>query len=221
MKFVNHAFRYFLTGVITLLPFIVTVALVTWLSGFLASYLGPKTVVGKMLMKLGMGMAPETAGTVSIWAYVWGWLIVLIVIFVVGILMETALKRVWTACIDNQVKKIPIIGQVYSTTRQFTALMKKNEDDAMQNMSPVYCRFGGTLFLALLPVGDEYEVEGRNYRIVLIPTAPVPFGGAVMLVPSEDVLPANISMDALMAFYVSMGASSGDFMTKKEKCENE
>ncbi len=203
MKPLRLILRVFVTGTITLLPLVVTVALVAWLTGFLNTYFGPHTAVGKALENIG--------GT-----YLIGWLLVLGVIFVVGILMETALKHLWTACIDNQIKKIPIIGQIYGTTRQFTDLMKSGGgDDAMKNMSPVYCRFGGTMFLALMPVADEFMVEGRAYRIVVIPTAPVPFGGAVLLVPTEDVLPANISMDTLMAFYVSMGASTGDFLPKQ------
>jgi uncharacterized membrane protein len=40
---------------------------------------------------------------------------------------------------------------------------------------------------------------------VLVPTAPVPFGGALIYVPAEWVRPANIGVERLTAVYVSMG----------------
>lgn len=49
------------------------------------------------------------------------------------------------------------------------------------------------------------EIEGRRYLAVLVPTAPVPFGGALIYVPAEWVRPAEIGVDKLTAIYVSMG----------------
>jgi uncharacterized membrane protein len=43
---------------------------------------------------------------------------------------------------------------------------------------------------------------------VLVPTAPVPFGGALIYVPVEWVRPAGIGVERLTAIYVSMGMTS-------------
>ena len=59
--------------------------------------------------------------------------------------------------------------------------------------------------LALAPSASTVEIEGRGYRAVLVPTAPVPFGGALLYVPAAWVRPANIGVDQLTAIYVSMG----------------
>ena len=74
-------------------------------------------------------------------------------------------------------------------------------------MSPVWCFFGGkgAAVLALAPSAQPIEIDGRNYLAVLIPTAPVPFGGALLYVPAEWVRPADIGVDALTGIYVSMG----------------
>jgi uncharacterized membrane protein len=40
---------------------------------------------------------------------------------------------------------------------------------------------------------------------VLIPTAPVPIGGALLYVPADWVRPADISIETLTTIYVSMG----------------
>jgi uncharacterized membrane protein len=59
--------------------------------------------------------------------------------------------------------------------------------------------------LALAPSPEPVQIDGRSYVAVLIPTAPVPFGGALLYVPAESVRPAEIGVERLTAIYVSMG----------------
>ncbi len=82
-------------------------------------------------------------------------------------------------------------------------------------MTPVLCRFGadgGTLTLALLPSQRPVCIEGRDYHVVIIPTAPVPFGGALLCVPAECVSPAGCTIDGLISIYMSMGVSAPDYL---------
>ena len=90
-----------------------------------------------------------------------------------------------------------------------------NENDAMKGMTPVFCSFGKeapSRVLALLVSPERYTVLDRDHLIVIIPTAPVPFGGAMMFIPVENVVPAGMPIDGLMSMYLSMGATAGQFM---------
>ncbi len=49
------------------------------------------------------------------------------------------------------------------------------------------------------------QLGGERYLAVLIPSAPVPFGGALVYVPAAWVEPAEGGIDELMSVYVSMG----------------
>jgi uncharacterized membrane protein len=49
-------------------------------------------------------------------------------------------------------------------------------------------------------------------RIVMIPTARVPFGGAMILAPINLVEPADISVDGVMSIYFTMGVTAHDYM---------
>ena len=92
-----------------------------------------------------------------------------------------------------------------------------NENDAMAGMTPVFCSFGKespSRVLALLVSSERYTVLDREHFIVIIPTAPVPFGGAMMFIPVENVVPAGMPIDGLMSMYLSMGATAGQFMEK-------
>ena len=74
-------------------------------------------------------------------------------------------------------------------------------------MGAVWCFFGGkgAAVLALAPSREPVLIDGGLYVAVLIPTAPVPIGGALLYVPTDWVRPANIGIDRLTAVYMSMG----------------
>jgi uncharacterized membrane protein len=78
-------------------------------------------------------------------------------------------------------------------------------------MSPVWCFIGGqgsAAVLALLPKPDIIMVGGESYHVVLVPFAPIPFGGTLVYVPAKWVVPAEMRVEGLMSTYVSMGVAS-------------
>jgi uncharacterized membrane protein len=77
-------------------------------------------------------------------------------------------------------------------------------------MSPVWCFFGGeggAAVLALMPSSKPVVIGGEEYVGVLVPSAPVPLGGALVYVPRRWVKPAEGGVDELMSVYVSMGVT--------------
>ena len=75
-------------------------------------------------------------------------------------------------------------------------------------MSPAWCFFGGkpgAAVPALLPTTKPINLGGEDYLGVLVPSAPVPFGGALIYVPASWIEPAEGRVDDLMSVYVSMG----------------
>jgi uncharacterized membrane protein len=109
---------------------------------------------------------------------------------------------------DRTLRRIPVIGGIYNVADRFVGLLDQKQGADIGAMSPVWCFFGGSggaAVLALAPSSDPVEIDGRRYFPVLVPTAPVPFGGALIYVPIEWVRPAEIGVDKLTAVYVSMG----------------
>jgi uncharacterized membrane protein len=87
-------------------------------------------------------------------------------------------------------------------------------------MSPVWCHFGGpggATVLGLLSSPDPIAIGGKPFRAVLVPTAPVPIGGALIYVPDEWVTPAQLGMEALTSIYVSMGVTSAQYLAGPER----
>lgn len=205
-SFTGLIIRYFISGTVLVLPLVVTVAIVLWLSNFFITWFGPATTFGKMLSQVGIRFVPENS-----FAYVFGWFLVLLVLFLIGFFAEVVIRQAVIKWFDKLIQKIPLIGMIYGTTRKFTDLVKTDGNEELKSMSPVYCRFGsqggGVLVLALMPSDEIYEIEGSRYRVVVVPTAPIPFGGGMFFVPIDDVFPAKMSIEALTSFYVSMGVT--------------
>ena len=81
IKAIKRLVRCFVAGVLALLPIVITVAVVIWVAGILHSFLGPHTVIGQMIQKVGLRVLPGSPS-----AYLGGTLVVLLLFFVVGIL---------------------------------------------------------------------------------------------------------------------------------------
>ena len=205
----------FLAGLLTVMPLVLTVGIIIWVAGFLERFVGPQTFFGVALESVGMKYAENKTA-----AYAIGFLFVLGTIFVLGLIFELGAKRYFEKLIDAVVKRIPLVGSIYGTSRQLVEMFDRHDESEIQSMSAVFCTFGrdgGAGVLALMPSPEKICINGHDYHVVLIPTAPVPFGGGLVFMPAESVTAADISVDGLMSIYVSMGVTAHGIMDAKAK----
>jgi uncharacterized membrane protein len=202
----------FLAGVIAILPLVITVAVVAWVGSLVAGFLGPKTVLGRALASLGVPFASD-----PVVAYVIGAAVMVVAIFLIGVAVEAGAKGWLQRLLDAIVRRIPLIGSVYGTSKQLVGLVEKKEGTDLAGMKAVFCSFGGQNgagVLALLVSPERFRVNGCDYHIVIVPTSPVPVGGGLIFVPVDAVQPADVSVEALMSIYVSMGVTAPQFLSK-------
>ena len=210
MIFIRKIGRYFLAGVFALLPLVMTIAVAIWVTGFVSQYLGPGTSLGNLVKAFGLKVSSH--GTV---AYIIGWGAVVSLIFLFGVIVEMGARKYIQRVVEGTIRRIPIIGSVYGTAAQLVDMLDKKGKDELKGMRTVYCSFGGdkgAVFLALMPTNERFTINHMEYHVVLIPTAPVPVGGGLMLVPVDSVRPADISVEHFMSIYLSMGATSPQHM---------
>jgi uncharacterized membrane protein len=210
----RRAARCFVAGIIAILPLVITVAVVAWVGAFVARFLGPDTVIGRGLLKVGLHFA-----TNDTMAYVVGAALVLASVFLVGAAVEAGAKNLLQRLQDAILQRIPIVGSVYGTSKQLVSLVDKKGDADIKGMRAVFCYFGGTSgagVLALLVSPEQFHMGGRDYHIVIVPTAPVPVGGGLLFIPTESVHPVDVSVEGLMSMYVSMGVTAPQFLPQKD-----
>ncbi len=197
--------RIFLAGFLALLPLILTVFVVGWVVTLLNDYIGPNSWFGGVLISLGIGV-----GISSYAPYVIGLLILLFAIFVLGLIFESQIGAWVAETFDRMFARIPVISSVYDLTKRFTSIVDTKEGGDLKNMKPVWCFFGGepgAAVLALLPSPKTIQIGNEAYVGILVPSAPVPVGGALIYVPAAWVKPAEGGVDELMSVYVSMGVT--------------
>ena len=198
--------RIFLSGVLALLPIMVTVIVTAWVASLVASYAGPGSFLGTLITSLGLNVY----GSTTI-AYFIGLGIILAVIFVLGLLVEAGLRTWISNSFDWLMMRIPLVSNVYDLSKRFVAIVDRGGDeDSFKSMQPVWCFFGGegsAAVLALMPSHEPVEIGEHSYVAVLVPSAPVPFGGALIYVPADWIRPAEGGVERLMNVYVSMGVT--------------
>ena len=205
----------FLAGLLVVLPAVLTIGIVVWVAGFIHGLIGPGTTLGNGLRSLGLHFVTNGAA-----AYVIGWVFVLASVFGLGLLVNMGAKRFLQRMFDAVAKRVPLIGGVYGTSKQLVAMFDQKGETDMKAMRVVWCFFGkeaGAGVLALMPSPEKFHINGRDYNVVIIPTAPVPFGGALVFMPVESVKPAEMSVDGLMSIYVSMGITTPQFLNDSKK----
>jgi len=193
-------------GFLALLPLALTVALVAWLASFVAAFVGPGSTAGGLFAKVGFAFVTHPVS-----AYALGIFILLAAIYVLGMIVRSRLKDHLGSILRALIGPIPVVGQLYDLAGKFVALLDRKDKADLGAMTPVWCFFGGeggAAVLGLMPSPEPVVLSGKAYRAVLIPTAPVPFGGGLVYVPQEWVRPAGIGVDGLTSTYVSMGISA-------------
>jgi uncharacterized membrane protein len=204
-----------LVGLLAILPLVLTIAIVVWVTGFVQNFVGPNSFVGRSLESLGLNFASD-----RMVAYAIGWAFVLGTVLLLGLVVEMGAKQFLQRVVDAAVRRIPIVGNIYGTSKQLVEMFDRKTESEMKAMSVVFCFFGsesGPGVLALMPSPERFRIDGRDYHVVIVPTAPVPFGGGLLFMPTASVRPADMSVDGLMSIYVSMGVTTPQFLPDPEE----
>jgi uncharacterized membrane protein len=191
-----------LAGLLALLPLALTATVLVWAFTLLNRFVGPGSLVGRLFAAIGDPFSDHPG-----LAYLFGTLVLIAAIYALGLVVQLGLKGPLQRLGDVTLRRIPLVGSLYNVADRFVGLLDQKEEADIRAMSPVWCFFGGkgVAVLALAPSAQPIGIDGESYLAVLVPTAPVPFGGALIYVPAAWVRPADIGVDKLTAIYVSMG----------------
>jgi uncharacterized membrane protein len=204
--------RPLIAGVLGLLPLALTLGVLAWIVVFLHDAVGPESAFGKLLRSVGLSVV-----SCEVIAYLVGLVSTLVAVYCIGIFLQSGAMSRWLDAIESTVRQLPLVSPIYETSKQLRSMFERKDED-MQAMTPVLCQFGGaggTATLGLMPSPERIRIDGHDYYTVIIPTAPVPFGGALLYVPVEWVKPAGCSVRGLISVYMSMGVSSADHLMRR------
>ena len=204
----------FLTGLIFLLPFILTLMILDWIVRQIAGLFGEDTILGSAITGSSTYLFGEGSFGILV---ILG--ILLVVIWFIGRLFQHRARDSVQARFDGWIDRIPIIGSIYRPVAQLTRMLGKRDTGELSSMRAVAVRFGGpgnaagedapdggADVLALLATDKPLFIGGRPRMLVYLPSAPLPMTGALSLVPPENIVEVpGLGVDDLLKFYVSLG----------------
>lgn len=180
--------RYFVTGLVTLLPVLVTVFLVWKIFEFADGLLGDR--LGFKIPGLGL-------------------LVTILVILAVGVFSIHFFGRVALRTLEAAFLRLPVIRKVYPALKQLAQFFFGGEDGQMAFRRVVLVQFPrpGSYSIAFVTNEGTSSVTGKSQHMLtlLVPTPPSPFSGPIIFVPQEDVIPLELSVEDALKLVVSGG----------------
>jgi uncharacterized membrane protein len=204
--------RYFLRGLAVLLPTVLTIWIFIWGYNFISDTISVYIKRGIVyVIKLAGGSDEELA---KLWVNtilsVAGFVIAVGIVCVVGMVLASVLGRsIWRG-IERLMMNTPLLKQVYPYVKQVTDFFFTQEE-AKKMFSKVvafeYPRKGIWSIGYVTGSGLRKIVEGveKEFVTILIPTAPTPLSGFVIMVPKEDTIELDMTIEEALRFIISVG----------------
>lgn len=204
--------RGFLTGLAFLGPLLLTAIVLAWVFGQLIGFVGPDSMVGHALTAGGRLFVGERAH--PLFSFMFGVLLVLGFVTALGLLVQNRARKVLEDWVDGMVGRVPFLGNVYRPVAQLLRSMGGDRSGQMAAMGVCRIEFGGGVeTIAFLASAETFDIGGGPARLVLVPTAPIPVGGALLMVAAHKVhVIPDMKFDDLAKLYLTMGMTPPENM---------
>lgn len=202
---------YFYTGLIALLPIVLTVYIFNWIVGIMMSLLGNSfvTIIIKNIL-----LVFVEEGNMDYYFQLLVYFISLVTMIIGTCLVGFTLKIVFFAKIIKKAKKlfisIPLIKQVYTTISQIVDVAISDREKSYQKVVMVEYPRKGIYSIGFLTSEDNFLVSdaiGRNEKVynVFIPTSPNPTSGMFVVAPESEVKILDVKIDDAIKLIISGG----------------
>jgi len=188
--------NYFLTGLVVILPVFITAYVIWFLIRAMDVVL--KYVPAKYL--------PDTYSPVHIPGI--GLILVIIIILAVGILFRNLAGRKVVHFWENMVDRIPIVRILYSGVKQLLESFFVQKNDAFKRVALFEYPRRGIYVLGFITGESKGEVQSKtdkNMMNVFVPTTPNPTSGFYILIPEDELIILNMTVEDAFKLIISGG----------------
>jgi len=198
----RHAKNYFLSGILVIIPVVITIlvirAIFTFLDELLLPYLMPK---------------------LGYWVPGIGIIITIISIYLIGILVTNFVGRKFISIGERIVLRIPIAKSIYGSVKQILETFSFKSEDSGKKVVMVEYPKKNIWSIGLVNGEISHpETKDKLYNILII-AAINPTSGFFILVPQTKVMHLNISVEEAMKWIVSGGIVTPEQFKTTSKSE--
>ncbi|MFU8814691.1 MAG: DUF502 domain-containing protein [Pseudomonadales bacterium] len=191
-----HLRRYLIAGLLVWVPLVVTLFIIRFVVALLDF----------TLLLLPPGWRPETLLGFNIPGL--GFVVAVVIVLLTGLLAANIAGRKLVDFGESVVHRIPLVRSIYSAVKQVLQTLLSNGGQSFRRVLMVeYPRKGiWTIgFQTGVGVGEVQQRTAHPVITVFIPTTPNPTSGFIIMVPQEDVIALDMSVEEGLKFVMSLG----------------
>lgn len=198
--------RHFISGVLVVVPLILTYLVLKFLFDAVDGLLEPllHRVVGWYIPGL-------------------GFLTTLLLIVLAGFFTRNFVGARLYRLGESLLTRMPLIRPIYSATKQLLEAIAMPNVESFKEVALVEYPRRGAYALCFIAKRVSMELQGETteHVTVFVPSTPTPVSGIVLVVPVADVLTVNMTVEEGVKFLVSGGvASPSTFRCKLKSSSN-
>ncbi len=202
--------KYFITGLVILLPLAVTVTLIVFIVNFLTKpFVGFFVNFLKDLDMLNKGFFFLSPENVVLYG---SKLLILICLFLFTLLLGMIARwfffRALINLSDRLLHRIPLVNKVYKTTQEIIKTIFVTDKSSFKQVVMVPFPKEGTYVIGLVSRNSPKICSDKvkaSLVSVLIPTTPNPTTGFLLMYKKEDLIYIDLKPEAAIKYIVSCG----------------
>jgi len=187
--------RAFLTGLVVVIPVVVTFWVLWFIVRTVDGWLGPGISRTPWLH----GHLPQIAGTAI------GLVAAVLVISAVGAAANSLFGKAVLSAFDRLVTRIPFLKGIYTATKELTTVLFADQSRAFRKVVLFEYPRRGSWSLGFV-TNELNNPGGRALYHIFLPTTPNPTSGYFLLIPVEDAIQLDISIEEGLKMVISGGA---------------
>ena len=134
-----------------------------------------------------------------------GVVLTILIIFALGIFVTNVLGRKLFSWAERLIASIPLVKNIYSTIKQITNAFSGavNTDNYQRVIYIQYPR--PDLWTISFVTGESVDKSGVRYYHVFVPTTPNPTSGVFIIIPQDDAVDAEMTVEEGLKAVISGG----------------
>lgn len=199
----------FATGLVTVLPVLITINIMSWIFKFLNNYLSQNIFVKEMISYL-LKYEFYSKFITQMLVYLIAVTIIILTIIITGLAMRNVMGKKIAKIIDRLFSNIPLVKPIYTTILQIRHLMFTSNTKAYQKVVMIEYPRKGIYSLGFLTNRENKLFEdilgGEKLLNIFVPTSPNPTSGMFIMVEADSVRELDIKIEDAVKLIISGGA---------------
>jgi uncharacterized membrane protein len=188
--------NYLIGGLLIWIPIMVTVWVVRFLSG----------ILDQSLLLLPPSWRPEAVFGTYVPGV--GVILSLLLLLLTGVVVKNLFGGQMVAGLESLVRRIPVVGAVYTGAKTFSETVLTDKGKSFKQVVMVEFPRKGVYSIGFITAHELEEAQAKSEQFVtcvFVPTTPNPTTGFLVLVPRDEVILMDMTVDEAFRMLLTLG----------------